>query len=210
MRQAQREEAQRRQRARDRRNLILIVAALAVVGAAIFLVAVFLNRQSQVAESHRLSFVAQTGEAGQAVPDEGRNHIAPSTTAQYQHYPPASGPHYSVAGVAPANWQTIGDLPEGVYIHNLEHGGIAILYDCPSGQACDSLKGQLTNYVQNLAPREPRFGKVKLVMTPYQRGMEHKVALLAWDRIEWLDSYDQKTITRFYELYVDKGPEDIP
>ena len=93
MRQAQREEAQRRQRARDRRNLIVIVAALTLVGAGIFLVAVVLNHQSQVVESHRLKFVAQTGEAGEAVPDEGRNHIDPSTTAQYQHYPPASGPH---------------------------------------------------------------------------------------------------------------------
>ena len=210
MRQAQREEAQRRQRARDRRNLILIVAALTLAGAGIFLVAVVLNHQAQVTESRRLKFVAQTGEAGQAVPDEGRNHIDPSTTAQYQHYPPASGPHFAVAGVAPANWQTIADLPEGVYIHNLEHGGIAILYNCPSGQACDSFKNQLTDYVKNLAPKEPRYNEVKLVMTPYQRGMEHKVALVAWDRIEWLDSYDQNAITRFYELYVDKGPEDIP
>ena len=210
MRQAQREEAQRRQRARDRRNLIVIVAALALVGAGIFLVAAVLNHQAQVTESRRLKFVAQTGEAGQAVPDEGRNHIDPSTTAQYQHYPPASGPHYAVAGVAPADWPTVGDLPEGVYIHNLEHGGIAILYNCPSGQACDTLKNQLTDYVKNLAPKEPRYNEVKLVMTPYQRGMEHKIALVAWDRIEWLDSYDQNAITRFYELYVDKGPEDIP
>jgi len=95
-------------------------------------------------------------------------------------------------------------------VHNLEHGGIAILYDCPSGTDCTSLKDQLTNYVKSLAPAEPIFNEVKIVMTPYSRGMQKKVALVAWHYVEFLDGYDQNAITRFYENHVNQGPEQIP
>jgi hypothetical protein len=115
-----------------------------------------------------------------------------------------------VAGSAPVPWQTIGTLLEGQYIHNLEHGGIVILYNCPSGNDCTTLKNQLENYVKNLAPVEPTFNEVKVVMSPYSHGMQKKVAVVAWDYIEFLDGYDQNAITRFYENHVDKGPEPIP
>ncbi len=47
-------------------------------------------------------------------------------------------------------------------------------------------------------------------MTPYGRGMTHKIALLAWHWIDWLDSYDEAEITRFYESHVDQAPEQVP
>ena len=78
-----------------------------------------------------------------------------------------------------------------------------------SGSDCTTLKNQLENYVKNLAPAEPQFKKVKVVMTPYSRGMQKKVALVAWHYVEFLDSYDQAEITRFYENHVDQGPERI-
>jgi hypothetical protein len=148
---------------------------------------------------------------GQAIADEGTaTHIDPSTTATYKFYPPTSGPHYNVQGFAPVPWQTIATLQDGQYIHNLEHGGIAILYNCPSGSDCTTLKNQLEKYVKDLAPAEPTFNEVKLVMTPYSQGMQKKIALVAWHYVDFLDSYDQNEITRFYESHVDQGPEQIP
>jgi Protein of unknown function (DUF3105) len=214
LRQQQREEAAARQRARDRRNLFIIGGALGSAALAILLVALYLNHLGQVSTANRLPFQTVSGVVGTPVPDEGRNHVDPSTTPTYKSYPPASGPHYSAQGIAPVPWQTIATpsspLVEGQYIHNLEHGGTAILYNCPSGSDCTTLVNQLQNYVQNLAPAELQFNEVKLVMTPYSRGMgTHKVALVAWDYIEFLDSYDQAEITRFYENHADKGPEQI-
>ena len=200
LRQQQREEAAARQRARDRRNLFIIVGVLGAAALAILVVALALNHAGQVASQP----------IGQAVPDEGRAHVDPSTTPTYQFYPPASGPHFSVAGSAPAPWKTIATLQEGQYIHNLEHGGIVILYNCPSGDDCTTLTNQLTNYVTNLAPADPTFNEVKIVMSPYSRGMQKKVALVAWDYIQFLDGYDQNAITRFYQNHVDQGPEQVP
>lgn len=209
LRQQQREAAAARQRARDRRNLLITGGILGAFALAILVVALYLNHQSQLSTANRLSFQAVSGTVGTPVPDEGRNHVDPSTTPTYNFYPPASGPHYSAQGVAPVPWQTISTLQEGQYVHNLEHGGIAILYDCPSGNDCTTLKNQLENYVNNLAPVEPQFKEIKVVLSPYSHGMTKKVALLAWDYIEFLDGYNQAEITRFYENHVDKGPEPI-
>jgi len=210
LRQQQREEAAARQHARDRRNLFIIGGILGTAAVAILIVALALNHAAQVSTQNRLPFQTVSGTVGQPVPDEGRNHIDPSTTPTYKFYPPASGPHYSAQGIAPLPWQTIDTLQEGQYVHNLEHGGIAILYDCPSGTDCTTLKNALENYVKNLAPVEPTYNEVKIVLTPYSRGMQKKVALVAWDYIEFLDAYDQAEITRFYENHVNQGPEQIP
>jgi hypothetical protein len=214
LRQQQREEAAARQRARDRRNLLVIGGILGTAAVAILVVALALNRASQVSNQNRLPFQAVTGTLGTAVPDEGRTHVDPSTTPTYKSYPPASGPHYSAQGIAPVPWQTIATssapLLEGQYIHNLEHGGIAILYNCPTGTDCTALKNSLANYVKNLAPIEPTYNEVKMVLTPYSKNMTKTVALLAWDYIEFLDGYDQAAITSFYENHVNLGPEQIP
>lgn len=209
LRQQQRDEAAARQRARDRRNLFIIGGILGTAALVILIVALALNHASQVSSQNRLPFQTVSGTVGTPVPDEGQTHVDPSTTPTYKSYPPASGPHYSVQGLAPVPWQTIGTLQEGQYIHNLEHGGMVILYDCPSGADCTTLKNSLENYVKNLAPVEPQFNEIKVVLSPYSRGMQKKVALVAWDFIEFLDGYDQAEITRFYENHVNQAPEKI-
>lgn len=207
MRQAQRDEAARRQRARDQRHLLIIVALIAAAGLAILVVALYLNNSGP----RHLTFqtVAHPENVGQVIADEGRNHIAVGTQAPYKYQPPTSGPHYSQQGVAPVAWQSIGTLQPEQWVHNLEHGGIVILYNCPGG--CDDLQKKLTTYVNDLVPAEPAFGEYKIVMSPYGEGMGgHQVAVLAWDWIEFLDGYDQAKITEFYEAHVDRGPERIP
>ena len=205
MRQAQRAEAARRQKAAERRSLLIIVGVLAAAALAISITALYLYNSTP----RHLTFQPVAQDVGQVVPDEGRQHVQAGTQVTYQHQPPTSGSHYSQAGVAPVAWQTIGTLQPEVWVHNLEHGGIVVLYNCPSG--CDDLQKQLTTYVNNIVPAEPQYGEYKIIMSPYTEGMgTHKVALLAWDRIEFLDGYDQAKITQFYESHADKGPERIP
>jgi hypothetical protein len=210
LRQQQREEAAARQRARDRRNLFIIAGILGTAAVAILVVALALNQASKTGSANRLPFQTVSGTIGTEIPDEGTaTHVPVTQTLTYKSYPPTSGPHYGQPD-GPVPWGTVGDLAEGQFVHNLEHGGIAILYNCPSGSDCGPLKDQLTNYVKNLAPLEPTFNKAKIVMTPYSHGMQKKVALVAWHYVQFLDSYDQNAITQFYENHVDKGPEPVP
>ena len=211
LRQQQREEAAARQRARDRRNLYVIGGILGTAAVAILIVALALNQSGKQANASRLPFQAVGGTIGTQIADEGTpSHIDPSTQWTYKFYPPTSGPHYSVAGSAPVPWGTVDTLVEGQFVHNLEHGGVVILYNCPSSNDCTTLKNSLTNYVQKLAPAEPTYNEPKIIMTPYSHGMTKKVALVAWHYIEFLDAYDENAITQFYENHVDHGPEAVP
>jgi len=193
-----RKEIKQRRRAEERRrkqqqNILRIVGitvvVVAVIGGIVFLVA----RATQ----------ADASLPGALVPDEGRNHIPDTQQPQYAHYPPASGPHYD----APANWGTYDQpLPDGRWVHNLEHGGVVILYKCPSG--CPDLVKQLKDFYAS-APRSAKWNEVKLVVTPYDH-MDHQVAIVAWDWIDEMDTFDSARLLKFYKAHVDRGPEDVP
>jgi hypothetical protein len=77
---------------------------------------------------------------GYVQPDLGKNHVAAGQRVTYPLCPPASGNHYAASNLGPIKAQVYGpddpQLPQG-WIHNLEHGGLVILYKCP-GELCEA------------------------------------------------------------------------
>ena len=72
------------------------------------------------------------------MPDEGRGHVAPGIRVHYQDYPPTSGMHWP----SPAPWGVSElELSSETWVHNLEHGGVVILYHC--GTPCPDLVREL-------------------------------------------------------------------
>lgn len=140
---------------------------------------------------------------GTRMADEGQTHVADGAAVTYRSYPPASGSHYP----APAAWGSIGaTLPEGRYLHNLEHGGIALLYKCAA--PCDAVTNQVQSLLRQLPP-DSRFREVKVVATPYDR-MDRAFAVLAWDYVTQMDTLDTAYVQRFYQAHVNRGPELAP
>lgn len=150
------------------------------------------------------------------VPDEGRTHVAEGSAITYKTNPPASGPHYP----APGPWG-ISEQPlaPGYFVHNLEHGGVDVLYDCPNG--CQATIDVAKQALQTF-PKD-KFNEVKLLVTPNNSlPGGARVALLAWD----IEEYFQGDLTldqlkSFYDAHADKpcptngpfiacSPEDIP
>jgi hypothetical protein len=130
-------------------------------------------------------------------------HIPSTQPIQYDHYPPNHGNHYDT----PRPWGSYDTpVPDAFFVHNLEHGGIVVLYNCPNG--CADVATQLKNLPSTL-PKDPRFGEVKVVVSPYDKS-DHLISLVAWDWEQDLDSYDFDAIKAFYQAHVDKGPEQIP
>ena len=139
---------------------------------------------------------------GQPVADEGRTHVDTGSPLSFATYPPASGAHYENT----ARWDFYdSEVSPGFWVHNLEHGGVVLLYKCPS--SCAELKSQLKGLTSSL--RRSKYGYVKLVVAP-DNNIQGQVVALAWDRREVLESFDANTLQRFYEAYVDHGPEDAP
>jgi hypothetical protein len=155
----------------------------------------------------------ETGNGGvnqfgdKVIPNEGAIHIPVGQVANYRHNPPASGPHWSAAGIAPVEPGEYLDVvrPEA-WVHNLEHGYVVYLYDC-DGDCPESLLNQFRNLLAALPPS--MFGSTKAVVTRYP-GLPHPIVAVAWNIQRDFDAFDANGLRAFYERHVDRGPEDMP
>lgn len=188
--------AARRDRRRSRRRF-LRVAAFSAVGfvAVAFIVALFLPGLP-FGQGGRLGRGAPDG-PGVRLPEQGlrgQDHINPGAAhPPYNSAPATSGWHYEQP-LAPARWGVHDDaLSDEVLVHNLEHGGIGVHYNCPEG--CPELVGQLAGIV-NAAVAE----RLKVIMAPYLK-MDTRIALTAWTFIDKLDEFDEKRIKEFIRAH---------
>jgi len=189
---------QRQREIRRRQIRIAIWAGLAVAVAAVVAVLVLRGSQSQ---------------PGRTVPLQGNQHIGEGEQhVVYNTKPATSGPHWSIGGRAPAPWGISKEpIPDEGMIHNLEHGGIAIQYNCREcPELVTALEDFYQRYTSNPANRLPLYpGSTKIVVAPYY-DMTSRIALTAWGRIDTLDNYDEERMTRFIDAFRDKGPEKVP
>lgn len=105
---------------------------------------------------------------------------------------PAGGDHASCWG----RWGVHDvPLPPENFVHNLEHGGVALLYHCPDGCAEDvrALEEFAANHELT-------------VLTAYP-GMTHRFAVTSWGYRLQMDCLDLQRVGEFYELHVDRAPE---
>ena len=180
--------ARRQRRTRLKRSAIISAVALI---AFVFIVSLF-------AGSIPISLGGEdTADVGKRVSGVqggvGNLHIEPGDPPPdpYTSVPATSGWHYSARGLAPAPWTVYDDpLPDEVLVHNLEHGGVGIHYDCPNG--CDDLILKL---------REIALNSSKVIMFPYP-GMDTRIALTAWTYIDRFDEFDEDRITQFIDAHV--------
>jgi len=180
--------------ARVRQIVLLSVLALVLIG---FVAAAVMTQGFGLMSGGALTPIGRT------VAIEGADHVAEGTAVTYKSRPPTSGPHY------PTWSQTYGFMdpapPTGIWLHNLEHGAVAILYNCP--EACPDLEQQLKDLYPTLPlGRNARGGRARALILPYT-DMDHKIAVVAWGWLLELDELDKDQITRFYESRIDRGPE---
>jgi hypothetical protein len=139
---------------------------------------------------------------GRKMPDRGQQHLQQGIPIPYEDTPPTSGSHWPVV----ARWGVYPEeVPPEVYVHNLEHGGIVILYQCPT--PCPEVVRELEDTVQTLP--KSKFGHVKVVVSPNSK-IKSRFALLAWTRLDTFDRFDRERVVRFVRAWQDKGPEDVP
>ena len=176
VKQRREEERAARARAQRRQKLLLTVGGVALVAVLVFVVARNLSKPG----------------IGQFVPSLGNAHPWGTTLPQtqytgYNSVPPTSGPH--MGNIAP--WG-VHDQPirNEFQVHNLEDKGVGVQYWCPEG--CPDLVAQLTAIVK----RYP----TEVFMAPYP-GLDNRIALTAWTRIDKFDEFDEARIVRFIKAY---------
>jgi hypothetical protein len=191
-------EAKQQQQRRQMRYLLIGLAVASVLA----VVAFFFIREQLALQS-----------IGVAVADEGAGHVNDGTPLTFQHYPPSSGKHYGTS--QPAGIYAQQEVNEGFWVHSLEHGYIVALVNCTTD--CGPLFEQLEDIYDNEL-KESRWGNVKFVATryskPFTNGPAPPVMLVAWNHemaVPITDGkLDRQAIERFYNKFVDKGPENVP
>ena len=195
--------AERRQRSKSRqRRKRAILTFAGVLFAIIFITALVVPSNTQSTNVQGIN----TGGHIAIDTDDGRGHIDDNTTPHddYTYHPATSGPHWfgpsTAAGVpSPARWGRYdGVLPDEVLVHNLEHGGIGIHYNCPA--ECPDLIKQL----DDILPRNPS----QYLMSPYPN-MEATITITAWRHHLSLEEVDVDQIREFIDEYQNRAPESV-
>ena len=190
------------------RSLLIGVAAVAVV--AVVLGIVFISATQPVYACSNVFDPSPTPPVspgsstrlGFAEENMGNSHLV-SRPQRYLYCPPASGTHLNVAGqgpIAPRVYKPSDNVGPPNWIHNLEHGGLVVLYrnDSP-GATTAGLQAFQDFY--NTFPASP-ICKVQ----PYQISpviarfdtMPHPYAVLVWDRVFYMDTWDPALAIRFF------------
>jgi len=160
-------------------------------------------------------------QVGEKVELQAANQLV-SGQARYLTDPPTSGPHYNLRGEAPLAWGFYAQpYPPENWLHNLEHGGVVILYLCPQPEtktggakliekplSCPDTQSPVEDFMSS-APKDALFHEVKIMATPYPVP-GHRFAMVAWGWRLFMDSWDPGLAERFYEAHVDNGPERMP
>jgi Protein of unknown function (DUF3105) len=123
--------------------------------------------------------------------------------------PPSSGNHYAVW----ARWGAWPNLARGHWVHNLEHGGVALLYQCPSG-TCDDTRDALVRAAA-VFPGDPACGpadaspaRVRVVITN-DSVITTPIAASAWGAVYEATCVDAASLRLFYTMFAGHAPEDL-
>jgi hypothetical protein len=139
---------------------------------------------------------------------EGFDHVAVCSPVTYVSNPPSSGNHYPIW----AAYQTYTTaVPEGFWVHNLEHGTIVFTYNCPNGCADDVAAAQ--TLIDSL-PSDPVCVALnegvtrRSLMTP-DPSLDVEFAASAWGWTLRADCFDPDVFRQFALSHYDQGREDL-
>lgn len=192
-----------------------IVAVVAIVGAGVFSAATqpaYACSDVWAPSATASPVTGGTPQPGYVQPDMGGTHVPVGTTLKFTYCPPASGRHYAAQGQGPIPARPYGPndgVSPGGWIHNLEHGGLVVLY---RGADADqsAIRGVFDAMpVSPVCGFEPGGNSPGPVIARFD-DMAWPYAALVWDRVLPLDTVDTAAILDFYTRYAERtSPERL-
>ncbi len=153
---------------------------------------------------------------GYAQPDMGQDHLANGSQVTYTYCPPASGKHFNGSATGPITPRVYSPTdavnPQG-WIHNLEHGGLVLLYRGDGEGATEAGQAALRSFfdrypnspICGFAPGTsvgPVFARFDEMATPF--------SALVWGRELPLQTLDEAAILELDAVYGERtGPEKL-
>jgi hypothetical protein len=135
-------------------------------------------------------------------------HVPVGTVVAYPTNPPCGGDHYAI-------WATWGvhtqPLPPGYWVHDLEHGGVVMLYRCANRAACPELATKVEAVAAAL-PADPLCDastRTRVVVLPdpdLPAGVE--IAAASWGYAWTASCFDGDRLRAFALAAIGHAPED--
>jgi hypothetical protein len=158
-----------------------------------------------------------TQRLGYVEPQMERTHVQPGDFVRYAFCPPASGKHINLPG-------SLGPIPPKVYgpdnrilpqnwIHNLEHGGLVLLYRCEGSNACTDEGQTALRAFFGSFPNSPicnlPSGSLSPVVARFEE-MSWPYAALLWGQVLPLETLDTAQILAFFQQQGERSnPEKL-
>ena len=138
---------------------------------------------------------------------EGFAHVAVCSYVDYLTLPPSSGNHYP-------NWAAFmtydQPVPEGFWVHDLEHGAIVLTYNCGEAGCAEDIAAaqQMIEAFPQDPICNPVVGGVKsrFVMTPDPR-LDVRFAASAWGWTLRANCFDPSAFLAFAQAHYGQGRE---
>lgn len=142
------------------------------------------------------------------VPLEAGIHMPVGTQIEWSTNPPVTGMHYPIWAAWDRDYAT---LERGYYVHNLEHGGIVFLYNCPQDGGCPDVVAQLDDVARGFSTDDACEAPVRnrMVVTAdplLPEGVQ--VAAAAWGVMYTASCFDPYVLT-FARGHYNHAPEDL-
>ena len=130
-------------------------------------------------------------------PNTSRSHR--TGDIDYPTAPPSSGPH----NPSWAKWGEYEYLPPENWLHNLEHGGVALLYHpCADSETVDTLR----SFAQTRP--EDDGGAFRWILTPFI-DLPSAFAVVMWEWSMTAQCVDTDDLEVFVDTHYRQAPEDI-
>lgn len=156
------------------------------------------------------SWIVETGTGGcNAVlydpPDVSGSHKDDCSKLEWHSNPPTSGDHYGVWAAFKTYEQA---LPWGFALHALEHGAVALLYNCPGG--CDDEVAAMQTLVDSLPEDRACSDDVarRIIITP-DPNLDVQFAVSSWGHMLKAECFDAELVQAFIDEHYADGPEDL-
>jgi hypothetical protein len=138
-------------------------------------------------------------------------HVAIGSDITWSSNPPSSGPHYPIWAAYRAYTTPV---PRGYYLHDEEHGGLVLLYNCAAGPIdCNEIQAKLQQ-VSDALPDDPlciqraQGVRVRVVITPDPL-LDVPVAAATWGWTYRAECFDLQSLVDFARAHYGNGREAL-
>ncbi len=139
------------------------------------------------------------------LPEQGTWHVDAGISVDYDHNPPASGPHWPIWATYTAHDD---EVPREVFVHNLEHGAVVLL---AGPNATPEQVQQMRDAFASL-PFDPECvaegWSHKRALYTYDSVLDDAVAVVAWDHVLESTCVNDQQILDFVVTWRAHGDED--